>query len=64
MKSSVYISSERIEVIGYGKSGKSVSVEEYATCQLPEGTMINGRIIDSGVLRVPDFYAGEKSRAF
>jgi hypothetical protein len=47
MKSSVYISSEKIEVIGYTKIGKGFTVNGYETCPVPEGTMINGRIIDS-----------------
>jgi Tfp pilus assembly PilM family ATPase len=47
MGSSIYISSEQIEAIGYTKTGRNITVNEYETCYLPEGTMINGRILDS-----------------
>ena len=50
MKSSIYISSEKIEVIGYTKSGKNVSVNHYLSDPLPEGTMINGKITDPALL--------------
>lgn len=50
MKSSIYISSEKIEVIGYTNAAKSISVKNYMVCPLPEGTMINGTIIDSAHL--------------
>lgn len=50
MKSSIYISFERIEVIGYNKSGQKISIAEYVTYPLPEGIMINGKIIDQPVL--------------
>lgn len=47
MKSSVYVSSERIEVIGYTITGGIAAVKGYITAPLAEGTMINGKIIDS-----------------
>jgi hypothetical protein len=46
MKSSIYISTEKIEVIGY--AGRSV--KRFATYPLPEGTMINGMITDATFL--------------
>ena len=46
MKSSVYISAEQIQVIGYTKRG----VQRVATFPLPEGTMFNGNIMDSPFL--------------
>jgi hypothetical protein len=46
MKSSIYISTEKIEVVGY--SGRSV--KRFVTYPLPEGTMINGMITDSAFL--------------
>ncbi|MCL2198583.1 MAG: hypothetical protein FWB80_06645 [Defluviitaleaceae bacterium] len=46
MKSSVYISAEEIQVIGY--SGKNI--KKYASFPLPEGTMYNGTITDSAFL--------------
>lgn len=50
MKSSVYVSSEKVDVIGYVKAGTGVAVKGYVTAPLPEGTMINGKIIDSAHL--------------
>lgn len=50
MNSSVYISSEKIEVMGYTKTGVNVSVKEYITYPLPEGTVINGKILDQAAL--------------
>jgi hypothetical protein len=50
MKSSVYISSEKIQGISYIKDGKGVSVKDYVEYPLPEGTMVNGKIIDHGGL--------------
>jgi hypothetical protein len=46
VKSSVYISSGKITVVGY--SGKTV--KGYMTSPLPEGVMIGGKITDSGYL--------------
>ena len=46
MKSSIYISAEQIQVIGY--SGKNVA--KVVTFPLPEGTMFNGNIMDSAFL--------------
>jgi hypothetical protein len=46
MKSSIYISTEKIEVVGY--AGRSV--KRFVTYNLPEGTMINGMITDSALL--------------
>jgi hypothetical protein len=46
MKSSIYISTEKIEVVGY--AGRSV--RRFATYPLPEGTLINGMITDSAFL--------------
>jgi hypothetical protein len=48
MNSSVYISSEKIEVIGYTKSGKTAAVSDYLTYPLPEECVLNGKIIDVG----------------
>lgn len=50
MKSSIYISHKKVEVIGYTKSGKKVTIKQYASGLLPEGTMINGKIIERGYL--------------
>lgn len=50
MKSSIYVSSEKIELLGYVKSGKRVSVKDYAQVPLPEGAMINGMITDHAAL--------------
>ncbi|MDR0325903.1 MAG: hypothetical protein LBI19_07430 [Oscillospiraceae bacterium] len=46
MKSSIYISAEKIEVIGYAGS----SVKKFTTYPLAEGTMINGTITDAAFL--------------
>ncbi|MCL2188732.1 MAG: hypothetical protein FWC16_05250 [Defluviitaleaceae bacterium] len=46
MKSSVYISAEHIQVIGY--AGKNV--KQVATYPIPEGTMFNGTIMDGTFL--------------
>ena len=46
MKSSIYISAEQIQVLGY--SGKKV--KRVATFPLPEGTMFNGNIMDATFL--------------
>jgi hypothetical protein len=46
MKSSIYISTEKIEVVGY--AGRSV--KQFVTYPLPEGTMINGMITDAAFL--------------
>ncbi|MCL2002832.1 MAG: hypothetical protein FWG72_02370 [Oscillospiraceae bacterium] len=46
MKSSIYISAEKIEVVGY--AGRSV--KRYVTYPLPEGTMINGMITEASFL--------------
>lgn len=46
MKSSIYISSEKIELIAYEGSAKRLSIQEYFTVPLPEGTMINGKITE------------------
>jgi hypothetical protein len=46
MKSSIYVSTEQIEVIGY--AGRKV--KRYVTYPLPEGTVINGMITDSAFL--------------
>lgn len=50
MKSSVYISSEKITVIGFEKKGRGAAVRAYAECPLPEETMINGKITDPAQL--------------
>lgn len=50
MKSSIYISSEQIEVIGYSRIGRRVSIKTYVTRPLLEGTMINGKITDHAQL--------------
>jgi len=47
MKSSIYISSEKIEVIGYTKSGRTVTVKDYITHLLFEECVINGKIVDA-----------------
>ncbi|MCL2084964.1 MAG: hypothetical protein FWH06_06895 [Oscillospiraceae bacterium] len=46
MKSSIYISSEKIQLIGYIGS----AVKTFITHPLPEGTMINGMITDGAFL--------------
>jgi hypothetical protein len=46
MKSSIYISTEKIEVIGY--VGRTV--KKFVAYNLPEGTLINGMITDSAFL--------------
>ena len=46
MKTSIYVSAEQIQVIGY----KGNTVERYATHPLPEGTMFNGTIMDNALL--------------
>jgi len=46
MKSSIYVSAEQIQVIGYVGS----SAKQYVTYPLPEGTMYNGTIMDSAFL--------------
>ncbi len=50
MKSSIYISSEQIEVVGYTGKGSNITIVDSITAPLPEGTIINGKIIDSGQL--------------
>ena len=47
MRSSIYISPEHIEVVGYDKSGDKVSVLDYQIYDLPEESVINGKIIDA-----------------
>ncbi|MCL2663356.1 MAG: hypothetical protein FWE83_08545 [Oscillospiraceae bacterium] len=46
MKSSIYISANQIQVIGY----VGHSVKQYVTYPLPEGTMFNGTITDNAFL--------------
>ncbi len=46
MESSVYISSEQIQVIGYSGG----TIKQFVTHPLPEGTMINGMITDQSFL--------------
>ncbi|MCL2820902.1 MAG: hypothetical protein FWD38_08780 [Oscillospiraceae bacterium] len=46
MKSSIYVSAEQIQVIGYLGN----SVKQYVTYPLPEGTMYNGTITDNAFL--------------
>jgi len=46
MKSSIYVSAEQIQVIGYVGS----SAKQYVTYPLPEGTMYNGTITDNAFL--------------
>lgn len=46
MESSVYISSEQIQVIGYSGG----TIKSFVTHPLPEGTMINGTITDQAFL--------------
>jgi len=55
---SVYIASDRIEVIGYKKAGAKVVVEDYARAELAEGVMINGKITDAAELidRLKELY--------
>jgi len=48
MKSSIYISPEKIEVLGYLKTGQMVTAKDYLTYPLPEECIINGKIIDAG----------------
>ena len=50
MKSSIHISSEKIEVLGYKKRGKKIKVLRYVAVGLQEGAMMNGRIIDDSIL--------------
>lgn len=47
MQTSIYIASQKIEVVGYQKSKNNVSVLEYSSVPVAEGTMINGKITDS-----------------
>jgi hypothetical protein len=47
MKACVYISSEKIEAVGYTGRGKAVRILKYAFAPLREGAVINGRITDS-----------------
>jgi hypothetical protein len=44
------VSSERVEAIGYATGGRKIAVKEYVSKPLLEGTIINGKIIDSAVL--------------
>jgi len=46
MKSSIYVSAEQIQVIGYAGS----RVREFAACSLPEGIIYNGLIMDAPFL--------------
>jgi Tfp pilus assembly PilM family ATPase len=46
MKSTVYISAEQIQVIGYAKK----QIKRVVTFPVPEGTMYNGTIMDSAFL--------------
>jgi len=50
MKSSLYISSEKIELIGYETSAKQVTIKEYFSMPLPEGTMLGGKITEPSQL--------------
>jgi hypothetical protein len=50
MKSSIHISSEKIEVLGYKKIGKKVKAGDHISAELPEGAVMNGRIIDDSLL--------------
>ena len=46
MKSSIYVSAEKIHIIGFAEN----TFTHYASCQLPEGTMYNGTIIEPAYL--------------
>ncbi|MCL2069067.1 MAG: hypothetical protein FWH00_04125 [Oscillospiraceae bacterium] len=50
MKSIVHISAERIEVLGYKRRGKKIRVKHCVAGILPEGAVMNGRIIDDSLL--------------
>lgn len=50
MKTSIYITSERIEAIAYKKTSGIVKIVDYASEALPERTMINGNITDTAML--------------
>lgn len=50
MKSSIYISSGKIELIGYEISAKQVVIKEYFSIPLPEGTMLGGKITEASQL--------------
>ncbi len=50
MKSSIYISPEQIEIIGYIGKGRGIVVKEVLSRELPEGVIINGKITDAGQL--------------
>ncbi len=50
MKSSIYISTGKLELVAYEKSGKRVTVSGYFTTPLPEGVIINGKITEPGPL--------------
>ena len=50
MKSSIYISSESIEIIGYETVKKKVSIKEQFSMPLPEGTMLGGKITEPSQL--------------
>jgi hypothetical protein len=48
MKSAVYVSSEKIEAIGFsGSSGGKIALHDYVAGELPEGVVMNGKIIDN-----------------
>jgi hypothetical protein len=47
MKSSVFITTDKIEVIGFTKAAGPPAVNDYLSAELPEGTLINGKIIDT-----------------
>ncbi|MGL4791789.1 MAG: type IV pilus biogenesis protein PilM, partial [Anaerotignaceae bacterium] len=50
MSSSIYISPERIEVIGFSGSGSNINIQCQEVLDLPTGVIINGTIIDGGQL--------------
>lgn len=50
MKSSIYISTGKLELVAYEKSGKKLTVGGYFTAPLPEGVIINGKITEPGPL--------------
>lgn len=50
MKSSIYIGSGQISVVGYAKQGKFLRILDYVSGQLSEEATINGKIIDMAEL--------------
>ncbi|MCR5624804.1 MAG: hypothetical protein K6G11_06115 [Lachnospiraceae bacterium] len=58
----VYLSNTQVQVLSGNSNGKSVSVSKVYTMEVPEGSLLNGVIMDSGALSqaMSDFWKENK----